>query len=406
MIPPAPTALYLHIPFCRQRCRYCDFATSACRHDDPRLDAYAAGLERLVREAQALGALEYISTAYIGGGTPTMLAPRRLSELLALSCARGPVSEISFEANPESLSDELLDSVCATGATRVSIGVQSFNDNELRALGRIHTAQQAQDRVRAAVAHGLRTSIDLMCGIPYQTTSSWEQSLKIGLSLGIEHVSCYPLIIEPGTPLENMCESGTIEWPSDDTEARDMETAERILSAAEFARYEVASYAQPGAACRHNIAYWTGAEYLGLGTSAASMLGRSSYEQLCTAIPTLPNPDETTSRLRLTMTSSADEVAHTQCLAATSFEVEQLTEREELAEDLMLAARMSAGIPARLLMRARPLVGTHNLDTTISQLQTHGFLYQKPDGGVAPTHQGWLLGNELYGPLWDLAHDE
>ena len=395
-------ALYLHVPFCVRRCRYCDFSTAATRRGDALMPRYGAALERLVGEARGLGLIDELETAYVGGGTPTMLGAEALASLVR---GVGATSELSFEANPESLTDEMLAAAREAGSTRVSIGVQSFNDQELRGLGRVHDAGLARDRVAAAVASGLRVSLDLMCGIPHQTRQSWERSLAEAVALGVGHVSCYPLMIEPGTPMERMCETGELPWPSDDTEADDMEAAERVLGAAGLARYEVASYARPGERCRHNVAYWTGVEYLGLGTAAASMLGLVSYERLRRAVPSLPAPSSGTERLRLTVTSGARDVAGASSLAGLAFDVEQLSAREAACEDLMLAARMTDGISPELIACVRSLVGDGRVDDTVSGLLDKGLLAEGAGGLLVPTHSGWLLGNELYGPLWDLAHD-
>lgn len=395
-------ALYLHVPFCVRRCRYCDFSTAATRRGDALMGSYGGALERLVGEARGLGLIDELETAYVGGGTPTMLGAEALASLVR---GVGATSELSFEANPESLTDEVLAAAREAGATRVSIGVQSFNDRELGGLGRIHNAGLARERVAAAVASGLRVSLDLMCGIPHQTRQSWERSLAEAVALGVGHVSCYPLMIEPGAPMERMCETGELPWPSDDTEADDMEAAERVLGAAGLARYEVASYARPGERCRHNVAYWTGVEYLGLGTAAASMLGLVSYERLRRAVPSLPAPSPSTERLRLTVTSGARDVAATSSLAGLAFDVEQLSARESACEDLMLAARMTDGISPELIACVRSLVGDGRVDDTVSGLLDKGLLAEGAGGLLVPTHSGWLLGNELYGPLWDLAHD-
>lgn len=398
-------ALYLHVPFCVRRCRYCDFSTAATRHDDPLMAAYASSLENLIEEALELGLLAECQTAYLGGGTPTMLGAKNLSSLVSAVRSASSVRELSFEANPESLTDEVLDATVASGATRVSIGVQSFDDLELRGLGRVHTAGLASDRVAAAVASGLDVSLDLMCGIPFQTPESWHKSLARAVELGVGHVSCYPLMIEPGTPLERMCESGEVPWPSDDTEADDMETAFDVLESAGYSRYEVASYAQPGKRCQHNIAYWTGISYLGLGVSAASMLSLPEYEALQTVVSSLPAPSDGAWRFRLTSSDDVRAYARVRSLAELSFEVEQMTETEAVAEDLMLAARMTDGIPAALQARARHVLGEDRVGECFSALIGNGFLVAADCGSLVPTKKGWLLGNELYGPLWNLASE-
>ncbi len=395
-------ALYLHVPFCLRRCSYCDFASEARGHDDPFMRTYARSLARLVKEASGLGLLDGLQTAYLGGGTPTMLGDEGLAELLASVTEGREIAEVSFEANPESLTDEVLLAARKEGATRVSVGVQSFDDRELAALGRAHRAGLARERVGAAVSSGLSTSLDLMCGVPYQGAQSWERTLAQAVELGVDHVSCYPLMIEPGTLMERRCESGELPWPSDDTEADDMQAAARVLGGAGLARYEVASYARPGARCRHNVAYWTGVEYLGLGTSAASMLGRARYERLRRACPSLPAPAPDAARLRLATTSPTREIASSLHLADLSFEVEQLSGREALAEDLMLGLRMTEGVGERLLSRAREVMGASPLDAAIDASVERG-LARWEDGCLVPTERGWLMGNELYGLFWDLA---
>ena len=398
-------ALYLHVPFCVRRCRYCDFSTAATRHDDPLMAAYASSLENLVEEACELGFLAECQTAYLGGGTPTMLGARSLSSLVLAVCSASPVRELSFEANPESLTDEVLGAAAVAGATRVSIGVQSFDDRELRGLGRVHAAGLAFERVAAAVASGLDVSLDLMCGIPFQTPGSWRKSLSRAVELGVGHVSCYPLMIEPDTPLERMCEAGEVPWPSDDTEADDMEAALDVLESAGYSRYEVASYAQPGKRCQHNIAYWTGVSYLGLGVSAASMLTLPEYEALRAVVSSLPAPSDDAWRFRLTSSDDARAYAQARSLAELGFEVEQMTETEAVAEDLMLAARMTDGLPAALQARARHVFGEGRVEECFSTLVDSGFLAPTTCGSLVPTRKGWLLGNELYGPLWNLASE-
>lgn len=397
-------ALYLHVPFCARRCRYCDFSTAATRHGDERMGEYARSLSSLASEARELGVLGDLATAYVGGGTPTMLGSASLALLLD-ACGPG-ISELTFEANPESLSDDILIRAREHGATRVSIGVQSFDDRELAGLGRIHDAGLARRRVAAAVASGLDVSVDLMCGIPYQTPASWRCSLETAVGLGVGHVSCYPLMIEPGTPMERLCEDGRLPWPSDDTEASDMEAALDVLGQAGFARYEVASYAKPQRRCAHNIAYWTGAEYLGLGTSAASMLGRASYGTLRQRVASLPSPYEEAVRFRLSTLTDTDGIIRARSLSELSFDVEQLSAREAVAEDLMLAARMTDGLAPSLVARAREVLGGSRVDACLSELVSRGLLAASEGSAPVPTHDGWLLGNELYGALWDLSSDE
>lgn len=402
-------ALYLHVPFCASRCRYCDFATAACRAGDPAMGSYATALARLADQARSLGLTEGLATAYVGGGTPSLLGERDLARLVRAAAEAGarPLRELSFEANPESLGPASLAAAADAGATRVSIGVQSFDDRELAALGRLHSAQRAREAVAAAVDSGLSTSVDLMCGIPHQTPASWERSLKSAVSLGVAHMSCYPLAIEEGTAMERLCETGRLPWPDDDASALAMDGARRVLGRAGLSRYEVASYARPGAACEHNIAYWTGVEYLGLGTAAASMLSRGGYEALRAAVPGLPPGAPGACRFRLTVASDTAAIARASSLADLAFDVEELNAREAAAEDLMLGLRMTAGADPATIRRARAAIPAAALEDAIAWAVETGLAAWGPEegGALVPTERGWLMGNELYGRIWDLARD-
>ena len=271
--PSSLSALYLHVPFCVRRCRYCDFTTSAIAHDDPLVEGYVEALVALLERLRYHGLLADIETAYVGGGTPTMAgaALPRLVLATRRACGAG-LREFSSEANPESLDANLARALATAGLTRLSLGVQSLDDAELARLGRAHDARRAHVAMASARAAGLDLSCDLMCGIPLQTRESWEASLRGVVDAGATHVSCYPLMVEEGTPLYDACEAGEEAWPDDDAQADLMLIAERVLGSAGMSRYEVASYALPGHACRHNIAYWTGRSYLGLGTGASSIL--------------------------------------------------------------------------------------------------------------------------------------
>ena len=394
---PSASALYLHIPFCVRKCAYCDFSSCAIAREDPLMDAYRAALELQLREVEAVGLLEGCETAYVGGGTPTMLGTG-LGELVGRIRDVAPVTELTCEANPDSLSDEVIDAVRTAGATRLSVGVQSLDDGELGLLGRIHTASEARGRVKAAVSSGLSVSCDLMCAIPGQTRASWNRTLSEAVSLGVGHVSVYPLMIEEGTALAARVGDDTPAWNDEDVEAERMVQAQSVLEGAGFSRYEVASYARQGEECRHNIAYWTGRTYLGLGTSAASMFSVEAYSRLLEICPQLPPIPEGCLRVRLTCTSSPRSIALGPELKKMSYDLEFLTIKQALAEDLMLGARLSFGLSEALVASSRRSIG-REVDVTLRRLVDEGFL----DESLAPTRQGWLLGNELYGRLWELG---
>lgn len=266
-------ALYLHIPFCRAKCLYCDFdsrALTGCALEEA-IGAYCEGLSAQVDAHGNAGELSAVETVYVGGGTPSLLGGRLvgLVDLVRSYCE--PV-EFTCETNPESFTLDLAQALRAAGVTRISLGVQSLNASELKAIGRIHSAEQAMLAVAQAKAAGFSTSCDVMCGLPGQTLDTFAETLRSLVTLNPDHVSVYPLQLEEGTPLARMEEAGEMEVPDEDFQAQCMDLAAEVLEEAGYERYEVASYAKPGHRCRHNIAYWTGKPYLGLGRSAASML--------------------------------------------------------------------------------------------------------------------------------------
>lgn len=397
-------ALYLHIPFCARKCAYCDFASWATSAPDPLPAAYAAALATQLDEAAMLGLIEGCETAYVGGGTPTVLAPETLGSLVARVVDLAAPTELTCEANPDSLADETLAVLAGSGMTRLSIGVQSLDDVELAELGRIHDAACARERVAAAMATGLDVSVDLMCAIPRQTSESWRRTLEGVLALDVDHVSVYPLQIEENTAFERRYADDPCPWNDPDVQADRMRQAQAALEGASLCRYEVASYARAGHACRHNQAYWIGRIYLGLGTGASSMLDLKQYLRLRAAAPQLPEPPAGTVRARLTMETPRAKLAASPALAAQSFSLEFLTEPQALAEDLMLGARLTSGLDPAIVTRARTVFGAR-LDDTFARLLDQGLLAVRA-GRLVPTERGWLLGNELYGALWDLAPGE
>lgn len=404
-------ALYLHIPFCQSKCAYCDFDSVAASSLDDARAAQACYLDRLTNRVDAFGTaglLDGVRTVYIGGGTPSLLG-MRLVELVRSVMQWCAPEEFTCEANPESFTSSLALQLARAGVTRISLGVQSLQEEELKAVGRIHSATQALEAICYAKDAGLDVSCDLMCGLPLQTQDSWAKSVAGLIEAGPCHVSIYPLTVEDGTPLALKVDSGRLVLPDEDEQADEMELARRFLVEAGFAPYEVASYALPGHACRHNIAYWTGIEYLGLGRSAASMLSRDTFRMSSSLFSDLA-PLDGAARIRVLQTDDA----------ASTFEIEQLGIREAMAEDLMLACRMTRGIPQELLLRASAVFGKQIVaDTCARAIELGLATWEAPEGenyvdassggvglfpgALAPTQQGWLEGNELFGLFWNLA---
>ena len=270
----APLGLYIHIPFCKAKCAYCDFYSLA--HSEERMDAYCAALKGdLARRADAADGYT-VDTVYFGGGTPSYLGAERLARLLKTVLSHYHVAadaEITFEANPDSARDvEELKTLRGAGFNRISLGAQSFDDDELREIGRIHTAGEIARSVTAARSAGFENlSLDLIYGLPRQTMARWRENLTAALELAPEHLSCYGLKVEEGTPLYQRAKSAQL--PDDDTQADFYLETVQFLAKHGYAQYEISNFARPGFASRHNLKYWTLGEYLGFGPGAHSDFG-------------------------------------------------------------------------------------------------------------------------------------
>lgn len=269
---PAPRSVYLHLPFCTRRCPYCDFATEALPRGlaaSDRVARYTRALRREIEQAPPAPA----STVFFGGGTPTVMPPADLLGLLELLAQRGGLdgAEITCEANPTTVEAALLGELRAGGVNRLSLGVQSFDDGLLRAIGRNHSAGEATAAFDAARRAGFaRINLDLMFNLPGQSLAAWRSSLETLLALAPEHVSCYSLTVEPETPFGEWVEQGRVTMPSDDLDADQYELAMELLGAAGYRQYEISNWALPGEECRHNLTYWYNEPYRGFGLSAAS----------------------------------------------------------------------------------------------------------------------------------------
>ncbi len=260
--------VYVHIPFCLHRCHYCDFNTyeGLAELHEPYVDALIAHIHRLPRPERSA------STVFFGGGTPTLLPPESLGRILgAVRDAVGlaPVAEVSVEVNPETVDEEVFTSLLAHGFNRVSIGTQSLVPRVLEQLGRTHSPERALESVRAARSAGfMNVNVDLIYGSPWETDADWTTSLRGVVDADPEHVSAYALTIEEGTPLGTMVRDGRMPDVDPDVQADRHAAAEAILGSAGLERYEISNWAKPGAACRHNLIYWSAGDYLGCGAGA------------------------------------------------------------------------------------------------------------------------------------------
>ena len=269
-VPPAgPLGIYLHIPFCEAICSYCNFNRELLRTDVKR-----RYLTALAREIESAGDGGRADSVFFGGGTPSVLEPDEVRALIGCcgsSFALDPASEITLEMNPETASRERLDGYRSAGVTRLSIGVQSFRDAELRRLGRAHTAARAIEAFEAARAAGFEDiSIDLMVWLPEQSLGHWRETLDVLTGLDPEHVSFYLLELYPNAPLrEDMARGGWAQAP-DDVAAEMYLTALDRFEAAGYAQYEISNAARPGRRCRHNLKYWSDGAWVGFGCGAHS----------------------------------------------------------------------------------------------------------------------------------------
>jgi oxygen-independent coproporphyrinogen III oxidase len=263
----APRALYVHVPFCLHRCGYCDFTLVA--NQDDLVPAY---LQALANELERLDGKYEVDTIFIGGGTPTHLSIEQLERLARLLFSRFTLKsggEFSIEANPDGLSNDVMNTLSGIGINRLSLGVQSFDAEVLKTLERQHTPAVAQDVVHRAVDAFEHVSLDLIFGVPGQTSDSWDATLAAARQLSISHVSTYGLTFEKGTDFYQRLQRGHIQATPDDLE-RDMYAAAMSqFGNAGIPQYEISNFARPGSKCRHNMVYWQAQEYFAFGPGAA-----------------------------------------------------------------------------------------------------------------------------------------
>jgi oxygen-independent coproporphyrinogen-3 oxidase len=260
------TALYIHVPFCRQRCTYCDFTTWAHREEliRPYVSALCSELSLLHRQLPDWAP----GTIYLGGGTPSLLPPDLLRAILA-EARPGPAAEITLEANPGTLNSDALHSLRQMGVNRLSLGMQTSHPRELALLGRRHDFRAVETAGGWARNAGFdNLNLDLIYGFPTQSIGSWESSLSAALDLYPEHLSLYALSVEPATPLADSIRRGELPPPDPDLAADMYDLARERLADTNYVHYEISNWARPGHECRHNLAYWRNERYLGAGASA------------------------------------------------------------------------------------------------------------------------------------------
>lgn len=362
--------LYIHIPFCRRKCLYCDFCSYPDR-DEATFARYADRVCRELADRSAALAGKEIDTVYFGGGTPTLLSPAHFSRLLDTVRAHytlAPDAEITTECNPATVDARALSELRRLGLNRLSIGMQSADDGELQALGRIHTAAQAAETVRAARAAGFdNISLDIMYGIPTQTRDSFARTLDTVLALSPEHISAYSLILEEGTPFWSMQDA--LPLPDEDAVCDMSAHALSVLRRAGYERYEISNFARDGRRSRHNMHYWNLDDYLGVGVAAHSLIGRVREQN---------RPD-----------------------LAAYLGGEDITEREELLDDktlrdeyVMLRMRLADGVDKREFCTRFGAKFDELYAEQVQKFAHMGLLLDTPER-VAFTDEGFMVSNAV-----------
>ncbi|MGE0479097.1 MAG: radical SAM family heme chaperone HemW [Phycisphaerae bacterium] len=321
---PSPRALYAHVPFCQTICGYCDFYSQVL--DKPAVGPLVDALLAELALHRAAGPIE-VDTIFVGGGTPTTLPTaelRRLLDALHRLAADPRTLEFTVEANPATVSDEIAAALVASGVNRVSIGAQSFDTAELRVLDRLHAPPQVGATLDACRRAGVRQiNLDLIFAIPGQSLDGWRRNLQAAIELRPEHLSCYALTYEPGTPLYERLRAGGVQRAENELEATMYETAIADLAAAGYEQYEISNFARPGCQCRHNLAYWHNEPHVSIGPSAAGLVNGERYK----------NVPDTAAYVRAVRAGRSPRV-----------ESERLPLERQARETAMLELRLNAGI--------------------------------------------------------------
>ncbi len=344
---------YLHIPFCASICSYCDFSSWA--GEDSKIPSYVQALQREIGGSDLPGPLR---TVYFGGGTPSTLAPTELEKILAAlegQAGFAPGLEITMEVNPEGAEPAKLEAYRALGVNRISLGAQAAQTELLEALGRRHGWDGVEAAVRAVKAVGFPTfNLDLMLGLPKQTSTQWDESLEKALALQPGHLSLYGLQVEPGTPLAGQVDRGLL-VPDEDAQADLYGRAQAVLAREGYLQYEVSNFSKPGQECLHNLAVWRGEDYWGFGVSAVGTVGWERRSN--------------TDRLEAYLAAGGDR--------AQAHHLEPLTAALRTREKMILGLRLAEGV-AESELRASGV-----LPDQLEVLVARGF-FTRRNGRIAP----------------------
>lgn len=366
----APLEIYVHIPFCVKKCDYCDFLSGPAGRD--RQEAYVNALLKEISGVPPSPGHQVVSV-FFGGGTPSLIEARFIEMILSKLKEKfqfSPEAEISLEANPGTLTKEKLEVYRNAGIHRLSLGLQSADNRELRALGRIHTYEDFLESFSLARKTGFcNINVDLISAIPDQTCEGWRKNLRIAAELGPEHISAYSLIVEDGTPFAERA----LHLPDEEEEYRMYEDTAKILAEYGYRQYEISNYAKEGMECRHNIGYWKRIEYLGIGLGAASL-----YEGT-----------------RFSNTRDMEEyLAESGMPKRIRRDVHSLTKREEMEEFMFLGLRMTEGIREEEFAACFGVPLGQIYGKVLDKYEKLGFLEQK-DGCWRFTRKGIHVSNVI-----------
>lgn len=362
-----PLSLYVHIPWCIQKCPYCDFNSHAVKEPIPEASYIQALLSDLQRDLTTFSINRPLNSIFIGGGTPSLLSPQAISDLLAGITAQIsllPDAEITLEANPSTVEANKFAEFKSLGINRLSIGIQSFNDSHLQKLGRVHDAKQAFLAVESAYSAGFsNVNLDLMFGLPTQTLAESQADIQTAIDLEPQHLSFYQLTLEPNTYFHRYPPS----LPSDEMRFTMQTNAQQQLAARGFEQYEVSAYSKNNACCKHNLNYWQFGDYLGIGAGAHGKISCA-----------LPNNIVRTVKLR----SPAHYLA-----TQDNGKITPVQPHELPLEFMMNHARLKRGFSLKSY-ECTTGIKANTLESTLSILVTEGLLVEKK-GHYRCTDQGW-----------------
>ncbi len=373
-----PLGIYIHIPFCRSKCQYCDFY-SLTERSDKLMDGYLRAICAHIKETGALAPGYKVDTIYFGGGTPSYFGAEGIASIMNAIRKSFQVdshAEITFEANPDSVSWRLLRRLKSEGFNRVSLGIQCDDDEILEKLGRPHTYEQAVKAVKTIRRAGYRNlSVDLMYGLPGQSLEAWQATLENVLQLNPEHISCYGLKVEENTPLYET--QDMMNLADDDTQADMYLSAVEILRRKGYRQYEISNFAKRERASRHNLQYWTGGEYLGFGPDASSDFAGKRFSFVRDI------------RAYITGILQGGQVLR---------EEEEILPRERAGEYLMLRLRTTLGI-SREAYEKQFLLSFDPIEASLQQAASRNLAITNTHGHWRLTTEGFLLYNDVISAL-------